>query len=281
MIDTHQHLIEPRRFHYPWLDDAPLLNHDFDLARYKAEADDVGVVSSIFMEVDVAEKDQLNEAAYFCELAQDPSTGILAVIASGRPEHADFNQHLERVKHPKLIGIRRLLQAVDDSTSQSDLFHYNLRRLGELGLTFDICVRHDQLRLAIDMAIAAPHTTFILDHCGNPPLSDSHAMAAWQEYTARLAELPHVACKVSGLVNHLQPHDDPVTQLQPVLDHVASHFGAERILFGGDWPVSLLAGVNLTSWAQTAKQLMATQSQSTQHAFFTANAQRIYGLQVS
>ncbi len=281
MIDTHQHLIEPDRLNYPWLDDAPQLKQTLDLAEYRRRADGTGIRSTVFMEVDVAESDQQKEAAHFCELADDPSTELLGVIASGRPESSDFNDHLDRIDHPKLVGIRRVLHVVDDSISQHDVFRRHVAQLADRNLTFDFCVRPDQLRLAIDLALEAPRTQFILDHCGNPPLADPHALAAWQEYIARLAELPHVACKVSGLVNHLQPDVDPMAQLQFVLDHVAAHFGSERLMFGGDWPVSLLANVDLSQWVGWARELMSSQSQSTQDAFFSGNAQRIYGLQIS
>ncbi len=281
MIDTHQHLIEPDRLNYPWLAEAPTLQQTFDLARYRQQGDALGIRGTVFMEVDVAEGDQVSEATHFCQLASDPANGILGVVASGRPESADFNAHLDRIDHPKLVGIRRLLQAVDDSTSQHDLFRRNVAQLADRGLCFDLCVRPDQLRLVIDLALEAPRTQFILDHCGNPPLGDPIAMAAWQEYTARLAELPHVACKVSGLVNHLQSDADPIAQLQLVLDHVAAHFGTERLIFGGDWPVSLLAEVDLSQWVAWARELMSSQSQQTQTAFFSGNAQRIYGLQIS
>lgn len=281
MIDTHQHLIEPDLLEYPWVADAPQLQQTFDLARYREISAGLGISGTLFMEADVAEKDQAKEAAHFCALADDPSSRVLGVVASGRPESANFNAHLDRIAHPKLVGIRRILQAVSDSVSQHDLFRRNVAQLADRGLTFDICVRPDQLRLVVDLALHAPRTQLILDHCGNPPMSAPSAMPAWQEYTARLAELPHVACKVSGLVNHLQPDADPIAQLQPVLDHVAAHFGSERLMFGGDWPVSLLAGVNLPRWVELARELMSSQSQSIQQAFFSGNAQRIYGLQSS
>ena len=281
MIDTHQHLLEPDLFSYPWLAGAPPLQQTFDLARYRQESSGCGVEGTIFMEVDVAEADQVKEAARYCELADDSSNGMVGVIAAGRPESDDFEAHLDRINHPKLVGVRRVLHVVDDSTCQSQTFQRNIAGLADRNLSFDLCLRPDQLHLALELAANAPQTQLVLDHCGNPPIADDVAFAAWQDSIARLAEHPHVACKVSGLVNNLQTTAAPLPQLQRIYAHVAAHFGTERLMFGGDWPVSLLANVGLSQWVQLARELMSSQPPETQHAFFSANAQRIYGLQLS
>ena len=278
MIDTHQHLIEPNRFHYPWLVEVPQLQDTFDLPLYLSKTSDTAISGTIFMEVDVAPEDQAAEAAHFCELADDPSTSLLGVIAGCRPEHDDFAEQVRRLKHPKLVGLRRILHTVDEAIGKSDLFRGNIATLADHNLTFDLCVRPDQLLTAIEIVNAAPQTVFVLDHCGNPPMADKKALANWQEDIAHLADLPNVSCKVSGLVNNLADTTDTITSLRPVVEYVAAHFGPERLLFGGDWPVCLLANTELSSWTSIARTLLSDQSEKVQNAFFTENARRIYHL---
>lgn len=272
MIDTHQHLIEAGRFRYPWLADVPELHGDFDLARYRSDSAGTGIDASIFMEVDVAEQDQAAEAQYFCGLAEDPTTGIAAVVAGCRPEADGFAEHLERIRHDKLVGLRRILHVVPDSISQSEQFRRNVASLADHDLTFDLCVRADQLPLALEVIAAAPQTTFILDHCANPPAVDADGWQAWCEGIARCADFANVSCKLSGLGGHLD------TGLGPILEQVSNRFGWDRLLFGGDWPVCLLADTSLSCWTDAVRALLSDQPEGRQQAFFSSNAARIYGL---
>lgn len=278
MIDSHQHLIEPNRFYYPWIAENPQLASIFDLPRYRTEASETAINGSLLVETDVAEEDQAAESQYFCELAEDSANQIHGVIAACRPQENGFEDYLQRIAHPKLVGLRRVLHVVEDLTSQTANFRENLALLENHNLCFDLCVRAEQLPLAIDLVRATPHTRFVLDHCGNPPLMDESKMPAWRDNIARLASLHNVSCKVSGLVNHLSENEHNSRTLRPILEHVAKHFGWSRLMFGGDWPVCLLAQTSLQSWAKTAAALLDSQSEETQRAFFTGNATRIYGL---
>lgn len=278
MIDSHQHLIEPNRFYYPWIAETPQLASIFDLPRYHAETSETAIRGSVLVEADVAEEDQIAEAQYFCALAEDEANQIHGVVAACRPQEDGFEEYLERIAHPKLVGLRRVLHVVEDLTSQTANFRENIALLEDHNLSFDLCVHASQLELATDLVRATPHTRFILDHCGNPPLMNPAGMRAWRDNIARLAGLHNVSCKVSGLVNHFSGNGRNCETLQPILEHVAKHFGWSRLMFGGDWPVCLLAQTSLQSWAETAAALLDPQSEETCRAFFTDNATRIYGL---
>lgn len=271
MIDAHQHLIEPDRFGYPWLSGVPELHGDFNLERYRAEASTAGIGASIFVEVDVTEQDQTAEAQFFCALAEDPNSKILGVVAGCRPEASDFDEQLARIQHDKVLGLRRILHVVPDSISQSDTFRRNVASLADLDLSFDLCVRAEQLPLALELIAAAPQTQFVLDHCANPPASDSEDWQAWCDDIARCADFANVACKFSGLGTHCD------SGLQPILEQVSTSFGWDRLLFGGDWPVCLLAETSLSCWTGSVRALLSNQSEERQAAFFSGNATRIYG----
>lgn len=202
MIDTHQHLLNPARFQYSWAASIPALQGTFGVAEYHAATPNCGITGTVFMEVDVVES--ADEARYFCGLADDPASGVLGVVAAGRPEEDGFAAHLNALDHPKLAGIRRVLHTQPDKLSKSTLFRRNIRLLGERGLTFDVCVLQRQLVIACDLVRDCPGTTFILDHCGVPDIASNDAPSgngflAWRGGIRTLAAEPNVFCKISGL----------------------------------------------------------------------------------
>lgn len=278
-IDTHQHLLDPARFGYAWAAGYPAFSGDrFRLADYHRAATGCDIVGSVFMEVDVDEGQAAAEAAHFCALAANPAHRILGVVASGRPEHADFPAYLDRIAAPALKGLRRVLHTQPDDLSTSGLFRAHIALLGPLGLTFDLCVLPGQLPLATALADACPAVTFILDHAGLPPLAASpDAFAAWQTALRDFALRPNVHAKLSGLVTRCPPDAVSVETLQPAFDHLLACFGPGRLVWGGDWPVCNLAS-DLPAWCALTDALLAPLSPVERSAILHANARRLYRL---
>jgi len=101
MIDTHQHLIYPDRFRYPWLDDVPALSGKaFLLQDYRRTTQDSGILGTLVMEADVSAEQSLEEARFFCALASEPDSGILGVIAACRPGSDSFGEYLDVLQRP-------------------------------------------------------------------------------------------------------------------------------------------------------------------------------------
>ena len=144
ILDTHLHLIYPDKFSYPWLETAPPLNKPWSVESYWREAEGLGIEAALHMEVDVAEPEIAAETEFVLGLDR-----IVGAIASGRPEHADFERHLERMQALRRVkGIRRLLQFQPPELSQSQTFIDNIRLLPRYGMTFDNCVKSHELILA-------------------------------------------------------------------------------------------------------------------------------------
>jgi predicted TIM-barrel fold metal-dependent hydrolase len=276
IIDTHQHLFYPDHFDYPWTADYPALQGPFTLERYAGEAAGTGIEGTLFMEGDVSVSGQREEARFFCRLAEDPANKLLGVIASGRPENENFAAYVASIRHPKLKGIRRVLHVADDAVSQSALFARNVSLLADAGLTFDLCVRANQLPLAVKLAAQCPGTRFILDHCGVPDVKN-RALVPWRDEIAKLAELPNVACKVSGIVAYADPATWTADDLKPFVDHVIASFGWDRVVFGSDWPVCRLAG-DLRKWVDAALSLTASATEPEREKLFWKNATKLYRL---
>jgi len=271
IIDTHLHLIYPDRFSYPWLGNAPAINRPWTVEAYLAEAKALGIEAALHMEVDVAEADIVAESRFVVDLP-----GIGGAIAACRPERADFPAELEALLEAgkgRIKGLRRILHEVPDDVSEPAIFAENLRRLAEHGLTFDLCLRADQLPIAIRLARAAPDVTFILDHCGNPDINGI-GLDPWRADLKAVAAMPNIVGKLSGIVNHCDPGWTTAT-LRPYIEHVIESFGWDRVVWGSDHPVCTLTS-SLTGWVTAAREIVAAESLDNQARLFHANAERVY-----
>lgn len=270
IIDSHLHLIDPRRHSYSWLADHPELNREFALANYWRTARPLGITACLHMEVDVAEADMAAEARWAAELGAP----IYAVIAACRPEYSEFAEYLDDIGTiANLRGLRRILHTSPDELSQRPLFVQNIRRLGPRHLPFDICVLARQLPLAFALAKACPDVQFILDHCGGADFN-SETFSHWRVDIHEIAALPNVACKISGIItsgSQLQHID----RLRPVFEHCIDAFGWRRVVWGSDYPVTA-RGSALAAWVKTTQTMLAGCSLNEQEALFCTNATRLY-----
>jgi predicted TIM-barrel fold metal-dependent hydrolase len=272
-IDTHLHLWDLKQFPYSWCAGIPALNRTFTLADYREATAGLGVERAVFMECDVDEPHAPDEARHIQSLA-DADPFIAGLIASGRPERDDFPAQLETLLAlPKLRGIRRVLHVVPDDVSTSDLFRENVRRLGPHGLTFDICMQARQLHLAHELVAACPEVQFVLDHCGGPDIKGG-AFEPWAAGIRDLARLPNLACKVSGIIVNAAENWTPA-DLRPWVEHVVENFGWDRVVWGGDWPVCVLAG-GIGAWIRASDELFAGTDPADREKLYRANAARIY-----
>ncbi len=271
IIDTHLHLIYLDRFTYEWLDSCGI-NQQWDAPSYFAEAEGLGIEAALHMECGGINPVSEDETAFV--LSVHPK--VIGAIAVATPETPDFAKQLERFAGlPGVRGIRRLLQNDPDDLSRDEIFRANVRRLAEQKLSFDLCVRPRQLPVARELAAACPDVQFVLDHCGNPPIS-SGDISQWRIDLAALAELPNVVGKVSGIVNHAQPGWTS-NDLRPAVEHVIGSFGWDRVVWGSDRPVLAPHG-GLTRWVEAAKEIVSGASATEQEQLFSKNAARVYRL---
>ncbi len=275
LIDTHLHLWDLEHLPYSWCAGIPALNQSFRLHDYLAASAGTPITKALFMECDVDDPRQLDEARAIQALA-DAHPLIAGIIASARPERADFPAQLEQLSAlPKLRGLRRVLHVAPDAVSRQTLFRENLRRLPRLGLTFDLCVLARQLPLARELVDACPEVSFILDHCGVPDVkAGAGALDPWRDEIHDLAERPNVHCKISGLVAYTAA-DWTVSDLHPWVDHVVTCFGWDRVVWGGDWPVCTL-GAPLSRWVAATGELFSGAGTDERARLYHRNAERLY-----
>ncbi len=274
LIDTHQHLIYRQSLGYGWTTGVPALaSGDFTLQDYAGLTAGCGIAGTIFMECGVDDGDYQAEARLIAALVGHQ--GLLGQIASCRPERdAGFDAWLEECGGLNVVGLRRILHVVPDEMSQSPGFRANLRKIGARGLPFELCFLGRQLALAADLAQACDTQVLVLDHCGTPDIAGGD-FANWAKGITVLARHANVMAKLSGISAYCAPGSASLAQLQPWADHVLQSFGADRIVWGSDWPVVNL-GVGLADWIRMTRSLIAGLSSAEQQAIASGNARRIY-----
>ena len=276
IIDTHQHLWDLDLFSYSWCKGIPRLNRSFGMSDYLDATRGLEIDKTVFVEPDVDEAFMLGETQWVLKLAEENNL-LEGVVAAGRPERSDFKAYLDQIAgHPKLKGIRRVLHFQPDELSESPVFADNIRSLEEYGLSFDICVLSRQLPKAIALINQCPDVSFILDHCGNPPVKERE-IEPWRTHLREIANFPNVVCKVSGIVVNADPQNWTAEDLRPYVEYVVEAFGWDRVMFGSDWPVCTLAA-SYSRWVEALMMLTEAAGESNQRKIFFENADRIYRL---
>jgi L-fuconolactonase len=178
---------------------------------------------------------------------------------------------------PSVRGIRHNIQGEAPGFCTQASFVDGVRKVGARGLTFDLCATHDQLSDVIRLVHACPNTRFVLDHCGKPAVRD-RLLDPWRGDIARLAECENVWCKISGLVTEASLASWREEDLVPYASHVVERFGADRVLYGSDWPVLTLAA-QYADWFRFTEQFTASWSADERRAFYGGNALKVYATQ--
>jgi predicted TIM-barrel fold metal-dependent hydrolase len=273
ILDTHLHLIDRARLSYPWLAGLPALDRDWDFASYCATAARLGITDVLHMEVDVAETDIGKETAWIARLMQQPGSPLRGAISAARPESGGFARWLETLDRRVVKGIRRVLHVVPDEVSKAPLFRQNIRRLGPLGLPFDICMLERQLPLAAELVDACPDTTFVLDHCGVPDIAGGD-LAGWAARITDLARRPNLHAKLSGITAY-GPADWTADTLRPYVMHVVESFGPGRVVWGSDSPVCTLQSC-LAEWVAVTHHLLADLGAEDRRAILFDNGRALW-----
>ena len=277
IIDAHHHLWDRGRFRYSWLSDVPGIDRDYLLGDYEAAIAGAGVSQSVHVQADVDEALSIQETRWILSLA-DAGGPVQGVVTWAPVERPDLEEYLEKLgSHPKLKGVRRLIQGeADPEFCARPGFVEGVRRLGERGLSFDLCVYHYQLPAVLRLAGAAPETPLVLDHIGKPAIADGLG-EPWKTHIRELASFDHVTCKLSGVVTEADWESWTVDDLRPYCDHVIEAFGFDRLMFGSDWPVATLAA-EYERWLEVVQEAVKDASSDEQRALFHDTAKRFYRL---
>lgn len=289
IIDTHQHLWDFSRFRSPWLDEAdPVIARKHTTNDYLLATRDLNVTRAVYMEVDVAPADQVKEAEYVVELCKNEDYPTVAGVISGRPNSERFANYVNRYKDNQYIkGVRQVLQvpAAARGLCLQPQFVKSMQLLGQLGKSFDLCMRPTELADGAKLARLCPETRFIVDHCGNAdpkawlpssPEEPWHTVDVWKRDLESLAKQTNVVCKISGIVARAPQGWQPEL-LAPIVNFCLDAFGPYRVMFGGDWPVCKL-GATFAEWVHALRVIVRDRPLFEQRMMFHDNARAFYAL---
>lgn len=242
ILDSHLHLWDPDALTYTWLE-GPLAFRFADVELEHVRLTRADPEKSVFVQAETVEDDFLDEVRWVADLA--PALGIVGIVAGVRLDRAtDTVAHLEGLMaEPLVVGVRHNLQGEPDGLAVSAAFVTGAREVAARDLSFDACVRAEQLPEIARLAGAIPELRIVLDHLGKPAVGTAAAPVApsteWVRDLAELARHPNAFCKLSGLPGEAGG-EWSAEQLEPFLDVAADAFGAERLMWGSDWPVSAI-----------------------------------------
>jgi predicted TIM-barrel fold metal-dependent hydrolase len=278
VLDTHQHLWDVQKFRLPWIKKGDSFDRNYLLSDYLEATKGLNVVKAIYMEVDVDPAQHVAEAEYVIGICQRADAPTVAAVIGGRPASDDFGKYLARFKDSAYVkGVRQVLHGTAPAgTCLDKAFIRGVQLLGEMGLSFDLCMRPGELLDAAKLIDACPGTRFILDHCGNGDVQ-AKDLEPWKKGIAEVAKRKGVMCKVSGIVVNATPGKWTADDLAPVIKHTLAVFGPDRVMFGGDWPVCTRAA-SFNQWLTALQQIVADRPRAEQRRLFHDNAARFYGV---
>ncbi len=279
IIDTHQHLWDLTKFKLPWLSGEPALDKSYLQSDYLKATEGLGVEKSVYMEVDVAEDQQVAEAEYILGVCASGKGPTAAAVISGRPASDGFAAYLDRFKGNRYLkGVRQVLHvpSLPRGYCLEPKFVRGIRLLGERGLSFDLCMRNTELRDAAKLIDLCPETRFILDHCGNGDVR-SKDRTQWKLDIDEVSRRERVVCKVSGILASAKGGAWSAEDLAPIVNHVLDSFGPDRVMFGGDWPVCTLAAT-YRQWVEALRLIVASRGDAERRKLWHDNAAHYYGL---
>ncbi|RAG86674.1 amidohydrolase [Streptacidiphilus pinicola] len=277
-IDAHHHIWQLTRRPQSWLDVPELapIRRDFGLADLAPQARAAEIEGTVLVQV----LPDLDETREFLVLAATSPlvAGVVGWADLTAPQLADTLAELRRGPGGELlVGVRHLVQGEPDPAwlSRPDV-RRGLRTVGDAGLGYDLLTLPRQLPAAIDTVRALPGQTFVLDHLSKPPIARG-TLQPWAALLRELAREPNVFCKLSGLVTEADPAAWSVADLRPYTETALDAFGPERVMFGSDWPVCLVAA-SYEQVVSTADELTSSLDPYERAQVFGGTAARAYGL---
>lgn len=274
MIDSHQHFWQVGRFNYPWMSsDLGVLYRDYlpdDLAPILQHN---GVKQTVLVQA----SNSVAESRWLLQLA-DENSFIAGVVGWVDLMSVEIDAQLDELcAHSKFKGVRHLVESEphDDWLVQPSVLA-GMKKLSERGLSYDLLVHTRHLRFVPQVAESCPDLSLVIDHLAKPPIARNE-IEEWAQALKPVARYPNIHCKLSGLVTEANWSSWQANDLRPYVEYALEVFGADRMMFGSDYPVCLLAA-SYDRVLGSFQELLRGLSESDRDKIFSKNAGRFYRL---
>lgn len=288
IVDSHFHIW--RQADLPWLL-GPMqprifgpyepIRRDYAITEYLGDCRPAGVTEAVYVQANWAPERYLDEVAFVAQASEESGFPI-AIVAYADMLAEDARPQLDRLaRNRRVRGVRMQLHWHENTlyrfASGPDLARdprlvANIGRLADYGFSFDLQVFAGQMPGAAALAAACPDVTFVLQHAGMLEDLSPEGIAAWREGMTHLAAQPNIASKLSGL-GTFQRKNDP-EQIAFIAGETLALFGAERCLFGSNFPIEKL----WTTYAALIDAHRKAVPEAAQAAVFNETARRVYRL---
>jgi len=273
-IDSHQHFWKYNPVKDAWItEEMKVIQNDFLPTDLKPLLIENQVDGCVAVQADQSEK----ETRFLLDLAKDNDfikgiVGWVDLCAENIDERLEYFY-----KYKKLKGFRHIIQAEADLDFMlSERFLNGISKLEKYKFTYDILIFPKHLENAAKLVERFPNQNFVIDHLAKPDFKNKE-FSEWEKGIKTIAKYPNVMCKVSGLVTEADWNNWTATDFMYCLDVVTEAFGIDRLMFGSDWPVSLLAASYADS-CDIAEQYFSKFSKGDQDKFWSKNAINFYQL---
>jgi len=272
-VDSHQHFWLLARGDYGWLtSEVAAIHRDHT----PTDLEPLLRAARIGRTVLVQAAPTAAETDFLLRLAE--TTPFVAGVVGWVDFEADDAAHrvAALAARPKLVGLRPMIQDLaDDRWMLGAAIRPAVAAMADEGLTFDALVKPRHIPILGEFAARYPALDIVIDHAAKPDIATG-GFDDWARDIRDLAAETRLVCKLSGLVTEAAPGWSAQT-LRPYVDVLVEAFGADRLMWGSDWPVLNLNG-DYAAWMAVAEQLLAGLSETEREAVFGGTASVFYGL---
>jgi L-fuconolactonase len=273
IIDTHQHFWSYDPKIHDWInEDMKVIRKDFlpaDLAPILKENNVDGCIAVQADQTDTETQILIREA--------NQNSFIKGVVGWVNLKDKEIEEKLEEYSNEtNLKGFRHIIQAEPKGFMLDASFQKGLSALEKYNYTYDLLIYETQLAEANTLIKQLPELPIVIDHIAKPNIKKGDS-DDWKKEIKAIAQYPNLYCKISGMATEAHWDTWTMDTLKPYIDTVVEAFGTERIMFGSDWPVCLVAS-SYEKWLKGLQNYFNTFSISEQEAFFANNAINFYKL---
>jgi len=274
-IDAHQHYWQLERGDYNWLTpEAGLLYRDYLPADLLPHLERHQLDGTILVQAAATHE----ETSFMLSLAEQ-NDSILGVVGWIDLNNTNYMAQYEQFsQHPKFVGFRVMIQDMPDERAVLEpAFIEALQAFAKLGVPVDLLVLSRQLDTLVELLDQVPGLRGVVDHIAKPSIADG-MLEPWKAQMSRIASHPNIYCKLSGMVTEADHASWKPADLVPYVTHIVDIFGVDRIMFGSDWPVCLLAAEYGQVVEALNQALPAGLTEQNQAALYGLNAKAFYKL---
>ena len=272
-IDAHQHFWQYDPVKGGWItDEMQVIRQDFMPGDLKPLLDSHDIDGCVAVQADQSER----ENEFLLELTEQ-NTWIKGVVGWLDLKADDLTDRMEHYQqYDSFKGVRHILQAEPEGFMTDPKFIKGVAQIGASGMTYDILTTENQLEEAIDFVKALPEMPLVIDHISKPNIAQA-SYDHWAKHMLKLSEFQHVNVKISGMITEADWKEWRVKDIKPYVDFCLENFGPERLMYGSDWPVCLIAG-EYDQVIYAIKACLAELSISEQEAIYGKTASLFYKL---